>query len=102
MLLFTKSTHYLHRFQTMEQRSFPTEWFMSKNFFISVFKIKPYKSQVSFQFSDLMQNALIVPLKILKGHEIVKNVGVTCCKFHPNQPWLFTCGADSTIKLYSN
>jgi len=49
-----------------------------------------------------MQNALIVPLKILKGHEIVKNVGVTCCKFHPNQPWLFTCGADSTIKLYSN
>lgn len=28
-------------------------------------------------YDDLMQNALIVPLKILKGHEEVKNVGVT-------------------------
>ena len=49
-----------------------------------------------------MQNAMIVPLKILKGHEIVKNVGITSCKFHPTQPWLFTSGADSTIKLYTN
>jgi hypothetical protein len=29
-----------------------------------------------------MQNALIVPLKILKGHEIVKNVGVPNEKFN--------------------
>lgn len=49
-----------------------------------------------------MQNALIVPLKILKGHETVKNVGVTSVVFHPNQPWLFTSGADKTIRLYTN
>lgn len=53
-------------------------------------------------YDDLMQNALIVPLKILKGHETVKNVGVTSCTFHPNQPWLFTSGADKTIRLYTN
>jgi ribosome biogenesis protein ERB1 len=49
-----------------------------------------------------MQNALIVPLKILKGHDLVNGVGVLSCKFHPTQPWLFTCGADKTIKLYTN
>ena len=90
---------------------FRMEWSMSKNafhvrsyvflldlnaIFFLILKKKTKKN------SDLMQNALIVPLKILKGHEIVKNVGVTCCKFHPNQPWLFTSGADSTIRLYSN
>lgn len=53
-------------------------------------------------YDDLMQNALIVPLKILKGHEQVKNIGVTGCKFHPTQPWLFTSGADRTIRLYTN
>ncbi|CAF0970525.1 unnamed protein product [Brachionus calyciflorus] len=53
-------------------------------------------------YDDLMQNALIVPLKILRGHEITKSIGVTCCKFHPTQPWLFTSGADKTIRLYSN
>ena len=80
------------------------EWFTSKIFLIFFSKRILIKHFMYFfnQKSDLMQNALIVPLKILKGHEIVKNVGVTCCKFHPNQPWLFTCGADSTIRLYSN
>jgi ribosome biogenesis protein ERB1 len=26
--------------------------------------------------------------------------GVLDCKFHPKQPWLFTAGADSVIRLY--
>lgn len=26
--------------------------------------------------------------------------GVLDCKFHPRQPWLFTAGADSMIRLY--
>ncbi|KAL1217867.1 putative ribosome biogenesis protein BOP1 [Cardamine amara subsp. amara] len=48
-------------------------------------------------YNDLNQNPLIVPLEILRGHS---NGGVLDCKFHPRQPWLFTAGADSIIKLY--
>ncbi|XP_052179725.1 ribosome biogenesis protein BOP1 homolog isoform X2 [Diospyros lotus] len=51
-------------------------------------------------YSDLNQNPLIVPLEILRGHESENRRGVMDCKFHPRQPWLFTAGADSVIKLY--
>ncbi|WCJ32635.1 hypothetical protein M5689_014045 [Euphorbia peplus] len=53
-------------------------------------------------YSDLNQNPLIVPLKVLRGHSSSNGRGVMDCKFHPNQPWLFTAGADSTIRLYCN
>jgi len=52
-------------------------------------------------YSDLMQNPLIVPLKILKGHKVVNDLGVIDCKFHPHQPWIFTAGADKTIRLFT-
>ncbi|XP_074578142.1 ribosome biogenesis protein BOP1 homolog [Curcuma longa] len=51
-------------------------------------------------YSDLNQNPLIVPLEILRGHNSSNGRGVLDCKFHPRQPWLFTAGADSVIKLY--
>ncbi|CAN0878292.1 Ribosome biogenesis protein BOP1 homolog [Linum grandiflorum] len=51
-------------------------------------------------YSDLNQNPLIVPLEILRGHKTTGGRGVMDCKFHPRQPWLFTAGADSVIKLY--
>lgn len=51
-------------------------------------------------YSDLNQDPLIVPLEILRGHSTFDGRGVLDCKFHPRQPWLFTAGADSTIKLY--
>lgn len=51
-------------------------------------------------YSDLNQNPLIVPLEILRGHSSTEGRGVLDCKFHPRQPWLFTAGADSVIKLY--
>ncbi|KAL4189757.1 hypothetical protein AMTRI_Chr08g208730 [Amborella trichopoda] len=51
-------------------------------------------------YSDLNQNPLIVPLKVLQGHKSVDGRGVMDCKFHPKQPWLFTAGADSVIRLY--
>ncbi|KAB5574448.1 hypothetical protein DKX38_001642 [Salix brachista] len=51
-------------------------------------------------YSDLNQNPLIVPLEILRGHASSDGRGVLDCKFHPRQPWLFTAGADSLIKLY--
>lgn len=51
-------------------------------------------------YSDLNQNPLIVPLEILRGHSSSDGRGVLDCKFHPRQPWLFTAGADSVVRLY--
>jgi len=53
-------------------------------------------------FSDLMKNPLIVPLKILRGHEVTGGMGVMCVAFHPTQPWVFSGGADGTIRLFQN
>ena len=52
-------------------------------------------------FSDLLQNPLIVPVKVLRGHEKHKDLGVLCCIFHPTQPWLFSSAADNTIRLFT-
>ncbi|GMH44701.1 hypothetical protein BSKO_12653 [Bryopsis sp. KO-2023] len=53
-------------------------------------------------YNDLLTNAFIVPLKILKGHTITNFSGVLDCAFHPTQPWIFTAGADGTICLFCN
>jgi len=50
--------------------------------------------------ADLNQNALIVPLKILRAHTPRDVEGVIDCVFHPTQPWLFSAGADNTIALF--
>lgn len=52
-------------------------------------------------FNDLMQNPLIVPVKVLKGHRVEGELGVVDCQFHPSQPWIFTAGADHLIRLYT-
>ena len=52
-------------------------------------------------FSDLLQNPLLVPVKILHGHDGFRSLGVLDCQFHPTQPWLFSSGADSTIRLFT-
>ncbi len=54
-------------------------------------------------YSDLLQNPLIVPLKVLSGgHSVVSGLGVLSLAFHPTQPWLFTAGADGRVLLYQN
>ena len=55
-----------------------------------------------FLRSDFMQNPLIVPLKILKGHGVVGGVGVLSVQFHPRQPWIFSAGVDGLINLYQD
>ncbi|XP_061110083.1 ribosome biogenesis protein bop1 [Conger conger] len=52
-------------------------------------------------YNDLLQNPLIVPVKVLKGHAITSDLGVLDVTFHPTQPWVFSSGADATIRLYS-
>ncbi len=52
---------------------------------------------------DFGQNPLIVPVKILRGHAVTADgLGVLDAVFHPTQPWLFSAGADGTIKLWHN
>ncbi|KAI5091549.1 ribosome biogenesis protein bop1 [Silurus meridionalis] len=50
-------------------------------------------------YNDLLQNPLIVPVKVLKGHTIAHDLGVLDVAFHPTQPWVFSSGADGTSKL---
>ncbi|XP_022342098.2 ribosome biogenesis protein bop1-A-like [Crassostrea virginica] len=52
-------------------------------------------------YNDLLKNPLIVPVKILKGHTISRDLGVLDCVFHPQQPWVFSCGADTTVRLFT-
>uniref|UniRef100_A0A8D0HKG4 Ribosome biogenesis protein BOP1 n=1 Tax=Sphenodon punctatus TaxID=8508 RepID=A0A8D0HKG4_SPHPU len=52
-------------------------------------------------YNDLLQNPLIVPVKVLKGHALTQDLGVLDVVFHPTQPWLFSAGADGTARLYT-
>nr|XP_046183162.1 ribosome biogenesis protein bop1-like isoform X1 [Oncorhynchus gorbuscha] len=52
-------------------------------------------------YNDLLQNPLIVPVKVLKGHQITHDLGVLDVTFHPTQPWVFSSGADATIRLFT-
>lgn len=51
--------------------------------------------------SDLLQNPLLVPVKVLKGHTLTRDLGVLDVAFHPTQPWVFSAGADGTVRLFS-
>ena len=53
-------------------------------------------------YNDLMQNPMIVPVKTLKAHEPATSggLGVLDCTWHPTQPWILSCGADTTMKLF--
>ncbi|KAJ8273377.1 hypothetical protein GJAV_G00100920 [Gymnothorax javanicus] len=52
-------------------------------------------------YNDLLQNPLIVPVKVLKGHAVTNDLGVLDVTFHPTQPWVLSSGADATIRLFS-
>lgn len=42
-----------------------------------------------------------MPVKVLKGHVTTLDLGVLDVLFHPTQPWVFSSGADGTIRLYT-
>eukprot|EP01133_Synstelium_polycarpum_P014990 gene14990-17726_t len=53
-------------------------------------------------YDDYLQNALIVPLKILRKHKASSDgLGVLDVAFHPTQPWIFSAGADHSIRLFN-
>ena len=49
---------------------------------------------------DLMENATIVPLKVLRGHLVRHHLGVLDLDWHPTQPWCVSAGADGTCRLW--
>ena len=53
-------------------------------------------------YDDLLLNAMIVPVKILKAHETNQKSGLGAmdCQWHPTQPWIFTCGSEGKIKKW--
>ncbi|NXC48114.1 BOP1 protein, partial [Penelope pileata] len=52
-------------------------------------------------YNDLLQNPLLVPVKVLKGHALTLDLGVLDIAFHPTQPWVFSSGADGTVRLFT-
>lgn len=51
--------------------------------------------------NDLMENATIVPLKILRGHSVRRELGVLDLDWHPREPWCVSAGADGTCRLWT-
>lgn len=49
---------------------------------------------------DLLTNATIVPLKVLKGHKVTGDLGVLDIDWHPKEAWLVSAGADGTCRLW--
>lgn len=53
-------------------------------------------------YEDIMRNALIVPVKKLKAHYTVADIGVFQIEFHPTKPWIVSSGGDGNIHLFQN
>lgn len=50
---------------------------------------------------DSLENATVVPLKVLKGHKIKGDLGVLDLEWHPTEAWLFSAGADGSVKMWT-
>jgi ribosome biogenesis protein ERB1 len=51
--------------------------------------------------TEIMQDAVMLPLKVLRGHSIKSLEGVKNIIFHPSQPWIFSTGADGKVLLWT-
>lgn len=52
-------------------------------------------------YNDLLQNPLIVPVKILRSESTKDGLGVLNIEFHPTQPWLFSSDARGNFSLWT-
>ncbi|MBZ3874924.1 Ribosome biogenesis protein BOP1 [Sciurus carolinensis] len=52
-------------------------------------------------YDDLLQNPLLVPVKVLKGYVLTRDLGVLDVAFHPTQPRVFSSGVDGTVRLFT-
>lgn len=51
-------------------------------------------------YNDWLKDPLLVPLKELKGHRFFDGLYVLDVAWHPYEPYIFTAGADATIRLW--
>ncbi|KAF8639737.1 hypothetical protein AX17_000999 [Amanita inopinata Kibby_2008] len=51
-------------------------------------------------YNDLMTDPLIVPLKILRGHQVREGLGVLQIRWCHRQPWLVSAGADGNAVVW--
>lgn len=97
-LTFDRSLSYSYRYHSRAIRSvqfhptYPLFASSSDDGSIQIFHSRVY--------NDLMTDPLIVPLKILRGHEVKDNLGVLQIKWVPRQPWLVSAGADSNVGVW--
>ncbi|KAF1795553.1 WD repeat BOP1/Erb1 [Phytophthora cactorum] len=63
---------------------------------------RPFKTLKYHEKAGPDEEPLIVPLKILRGHEVSGGLGVMALAFHPVLPWVVTGGADGSIRLFQN
>ncbi|KAL8697390.1 MAG: hypothetical protein Q9201_007146 [Fulgogasparrea decipioides] len=49
---------------------------------------------------DMMENATIVPVKVLRGHGVRRELGMLDLDWHPREPWCVSAGADGTCRLW--
>ncbi|EMD00959.1 hypothetical protein BAUCODRAFT_60805 [Baudoinia panamericana UAMH 10762] len=50
--------------------------------------------------SDEFENATVVPLKVLRGHRVVRELGVLSVGWHPREAWCASAGADGTVRIW--
>ncbi|TKA39270.1 hypothetical protein B0A54_08579 [Friedmanniomyces endolithicus] len=50
---------------------------------------------------DLMVNAAVVPLRVLRGHAVVGSLGVLGVEWHGREAWCVSCGADGTVRVWT-
>ena len=51
-------------------------------------------------YNDSMTDPLIVPLKVLRGHDVRDGLGVLQIKWCSRQPWLVSAGADGNVAVW--
>ncbi|KAF2862754.1 BOP1NT-domain-containing protein [Piedraia hortae CBS 480.64] len=50
---------------------------------------------------DGLENATIVPLKVLRGHRVMGQLGVLDLNWHPREAWLVSAGSDGTVRVWT-
>lgn len=49
---------------------------------------------------DSLENASIVPLKVLRGHRVRGDLGVLDVEWHPREAWCVSAGSDGGLRLW--
>jgi ribosome biogenesis protein ERB1 len=50
---------------------------------------------------DGLENAVVVPLKVLRGHKVRGELGVLDVEWHPREAWCVSAGADGSLRLWT-